>query len=346
MGEQATVLVTGGSGYVGGWCVIGLLQQGHVVRTTVRNLAREAEVRAALGQVADLGRLSFHQADLTADAGWDEAVAGCDYVLHVASPFPARAPKDPDELIRPAREGTLRVLQAAVAARVRRVVVTSSIAAIAYGHGPERYRPDSEPMTQADWTEVDGPDVTAYAKSKTLAEHAARDFMALHGGETELVTVNPSGVFGPALGRDIGTSLIIVERLLKGALPGLPRIGFQVVDVRDTADLHLRVMTEPKAAGGRYVAAGDFVWFEDFARILRETVPDLASRVPTRRAPDWLLRAAALVDPQARMARGELGRTRRVSARSALALGWSPRPLRETLADSARSLVALGVVKL
>jgi dihydroflavonol-4-reductase len=168
--------------------------------------------------------------------------------------------------------------------------------------------------------------------------------MAAEGGATELATVNPSGVFGPTLGRDIGTSLIIVERLLKGALPGLPRIGFQVVDVRDTADLHLIAMTAPQAPGARLVAAGEFIWFEGLARILREEVPDLARKIPTRRVPDWLLQVVALFDPQARAIRFELGRTRQVSSESALALGWTPRPVAQTLADSARSLAALGVV--
>jgi nucleoside-diphosphate-sugar epimerase len=238
------VLVTGGAGYLGGWCVVRLLQGGWDVRATVRDLAREAELRAAISTEVDPGeRLDVVRADLMSDAGWAEAAAGCDYVLHVASPFPATAPSDPEELIRPAREGTLRVLRAAVAAGVRRVVVTSSVAAIAYGHGAERYTASATPMTEADWTNIDGPHVSAYAKSKTLAERAAREFIAREGGATELVTVNPSGIFGPTLGRDIGTSLIIVERLLKGSMPGLPRLGFQVVDVRDTADLHVTVMT-------------------------------------------------------------------------------------------------------
>ena len=344
--EGGRVLVTGGAGYLGSWCVVRLLQDGWRVCATVRDLSREAQFRAAIAREADADeRLDVVRTDLLSDEGWSEAVAGCSYVLHVASPFPAATPSDPDELIRPAREGTLRVLRAAVAAGVRRVVVTSSVAAIAYGHGRERYRADASPMTEADWTDVDGPHVTPYAKSKTLAERAARDFIAHEGGATELVTVNPSGVFGPTLGRDIGTSLIIVERLLKGAMPGLPHIDFQAVDVRDAADLHLRVMTNPEAAGGRYVAAGDFIGFEDFARILREEVPELARKVPTRRLPDWLLQVVALVDPQARAIRGELGRTRRVSSQSARALGWNPRPVRETLADSARSLVALGIVQ-
>jgi nucleoside-diphosphate-sugar epimerase len=340
---MAKVLVTGGAGYLGGWCVVRLLQGGWSVRTTVRDLSREAELRSSVSSEVDPGgRLEVVKADLLSDDGWAAAVAGCDYVLHVASPFPASAPTDPDDLIRPAREGTLRLLRAAVGAGVRRVVVTSSVAAIAYGHGPERYAPDAAPMTEADWTNIDGSHVSAYAKSKTLAERAAREFIAHEGGATELVTVNPSGIFGPTIGRDIGTSLIIVQRLLKGALPGLPRLGFQVVDVRDTADLHVKVMTDERAAGGRYPATGEFLWFDEFARVLREEVPELAGKVPTRKIPDWVLQAYGLIDAQARAVRGELGRTRRVDAGASRALGWSPRPARETLADSARSLAALG----
>ena len=347
MDGKGLVLVTGGSGYLGSWCVVRLLQDGWRVRTTVRDLAREAEVRAMIARETDAGdRLEMAVADLTADGGWAEAAAGCTYVLHVASPFPATQPRDADELIRPAREGTLRVLRAAKAAGVRRVVVTSSVAAVGYGHAASRYRIDSPPMTAADWTEVGAPDVSAYAKSKTLAERAARDWIAQEGGGMEIATVNPAGIFGPTLGRDLGTSLIIVERLLKGALPGLPPIGLQVVDVRDTADLHLLAMTRPEAAGARLVATADWMWFADFARLLREALPAAEGRrVPTRRLPGWALRLVALVDPQARAVVPEIDRVRRVSNAESVALGWSPRPACETIRDSARSLIDLGVVQ-
>jgi dihydroflavonol-4-reductase len=339
------VLVTGGTGYLGAWCVARLLQGGWQVRATVRDLARQADLRTAISAEVDPGdRLELVKADLSADDGWAEAVAGCDYVLHVASPFPAEAPAHEDDLIGPAREGTLRVLRAAVAAGVKRVVVTSSVAAIAYGHAAERYTAEAAPMTSADWTNVDGPHVTAYAKSKTLAERAAREFIASEGGATELATVNPSGIFGPPLGRDIGTSMIIIQRLLKGDLPGLPRLGFQVVDVRDVADLHIMAMTAEGAAGGRFPATGEFKWFADIAQTLRAEVPDIAGKVPTRRVPDWVLRAYSLIDAQARGIQGELGRWRRVDAAESRALGWTPRPARQTLADNARALAAIGAV--
>jgi nucleoside-diphosphate-sugar epimerase len=242
---MSLVLVTGGSGFIGGHCILQLLAQGHQVRTTVRNLAREPEVRALLKRAGAEGddRLTFAAADLERDAGWPEAAAGCDFVLHVASPFPQTVPKNEDELIVPAREGALRVLKAARAAGVKRVVLTSSFAAIGYGH-----KPQTAPFDETSWTDVSGDGVAPYAKSKTLAERAAWDFVDKEGGP-ELSVVNPVGVFGPVLGPDTSTSILVVQRLMDGALPGLPQMSFGVVDVRDVADLHLRAMTDPRAKG-------------------------------------------------------------------------------------------------
>ncbi|MDR3510484.1 MAG: aldehyde reductase [Caulobacteraceae bacterium] len=340
MSEQATVLVTGGSGYIGGWCVIGLLQQGHVVRTTVRNLAREAEVRAALGQVADLGRLSFHQADLTADAGWDEAVAGCDYVLHVASPLGVAEPKDPNVLIGPARDGARRAVGAAIKAGVRRVVLTSSVAATSKAVGG----PDSV-CDETVWTDPDGPRVSAYAQSKTLAERAAWDLIAASGGTTTLATVNPALVLGPVLSQDFSGSVQVVERLLSGRVPGLPRLGFNVVDVRDVADLHIRAMTAPEAAGQRLIAAGAFAWMADLAALLRERLGPDAAKVPTGKVPDFVLRLAGLFDRELASVTPSLGhRHDFTSAKARSLLGWTPRPMEETILDCARSLIATGSV--
>ena len=341
-GEQ--VLVTGGSGFIGGHCIAQLLQAGHRVRTTVRSLAREAEVRATLRAAGvDPGAaLTFAAADLLADAGWPEAAAGCDRVLHVASPFPAAVPKHEDDLIRPAREGALRVLRAARDAGVKRVVLTSSFAAIGYGHA----HPDRT-YTEQDWTDVEGPGTTAYVRSKTLAERAAWDFVAREGGPLELAVVNPVGVFGPLLGPDYSASIEIVKRLLDGSLPGAPRMSFGVVDVRDVVDLHLRAMAHPAAKGERFHAvAGEFMSVADIAGVLRARLGAAARRVPTRKLPDWVLRAVALFDPAVRQIVPELGKMRQASNEKARrVLGWTPRLREEAILATAQSLARLGLLK-
>src|ERR1700688_4721725 len=302
---MSIVLVTGGSGFIGSHCILQLLAAGHQVRTTVRSLSREPDVRAMLKQGgAEVGaRLSFFAADLESDQGWPPAVAGCDYVLHVASPFPANIPKHEDELIVPAREGALRVLRAARDAGVKRVVLTSSFAAIGYGHGPQR-----APFDETKWTDPNGKDVSAYAKSKTLAEKAAWDFVAREGGGLELAVVNPVGVFGPVLGADYATSILIVQRLMDGAMPGVPKLYFGAVDVRDVVDLHMRAMTHPAAKGERFLAgAGDFLSILDIAKILKRRMGAAAKRVPTRQLPNWVVRLAALRDPAVKQITPELG---------------------------------------
>ena len=338
------VLVTGGSGFIAMHCTLKLLAAGYRVRNTVRSLAREAEVRATLKAAGtEAGdRLAFCAADLTADAGWSEAAAGCDHVLHVASPFPVNAPSHEDELIVPARDGALRLLRAARGANVKRVVLTSSFAAIGYGHAQA-----DRPFTEHDWTRAEGEGVSAYAKSKTLAERAAWDFMAREGGDMELAVVNPVGVFGPALGADFSTSIEIIRRMMDGALPALPRVTFGVVDVRDVADLHLLAMTRPEAAGERFLAvAGGFVSLHDIGLMLRRRLGDAASRVPTRELPDWLLRIVAIFDKSARQIVPELGKRKDATADKARrVLGWQPRSAEDAVAATAESLVALGLLK-
>ena len=312
------------------------------MRTTVRNTAREDEVRALLKKAgADDRRLSFAAADLTRDAGWPEAVAGCDFVLHVASPFPPTVPKNEDELIIPAREGALRVLKAARAAGVRRVVMTSSFAAVGYGH---KDRPT--PFDEHDWTDLSSPDVQPYPKSKTLAERAAWDFAAKEPG-FQLAVVNPVAVVGPALGHDTSTSIMFVQRVMDGSMPGLPRISFGLVDVRDVADLHLRCMTDPRAAGERFIAvAGDFMAFRDMAQTLRARLGPAASRVPTRELPDWLLRFAGLFSAEAKQVAPELGKHKNATSEKARRLlGWAPRSREDALVATAQSLIELGLLK-
>src|SRR5579863_1749459 len=340
---MAKVLVTGGSGFIGSHCILQLLAAGHQVRTTVRSLKREADVRAMLriGGAEPGERLSFIAADLEKDEGWPQAVAGCDYVLHVASPLPPSVPKNEDELIVPAREGTLRVLRASRDAGVKRVVMTSSFAAIGYGHKERK-----EPFTEADWTDPNGADVMPYTKSKTLAERAAWDFIAREGAGLELAAVNPVGVFGPVLGPDYATSILLVQRMMDGSVPGLPRMSFGVADVRDVADLHLRAMTDPAAKGERFLAiAGDFMWIVEIAKVLRERMGAAAKRVPKRELPDWFVRMFAMVNPEVRQILPELGKHKNATnAKAQRVLGWSPRPVEEAVVATAESLVKQGLV--
>lgn len=342
---DAPVLVTGGTGFVAAHCILKLLDAGYAVRTTVRTPGGEARVRQQLrlGGGAPDGRLTVAVADLTRDEGWAQAVAGVSRVLHVASPFPAELPKDEDELIVPAREGALRVLRAARDAGVRRVVLTSSFAAVGYGQGP---RPAERPFTELDWTEPDRAP-TAYIKSKTLAELAAWDFVASEGGGMELAVVNPVGVLGPVLGRQTSASLEVVRRLLDGSVPGTPRLSFVFVDARDVADLHLRAMTDPAAAGERFIAAaGAPLSMHDVAVILKTRLGAAARRVPTRRLPDWVVRIFALVDRPVRQVVPELGEVKHVSAEKARrVLGWSPRPAEDAVVAAGESLVRLGLVR-
>jgi nucleoside-diphosphate-sugar epimerase len=336
------VLVTGGSGFVGAHCILKLLEAGYRVRTTVRSLTREADVRAMLkvGGAEPGDALEFAAADLNTDAGWPEAVAGCDFVLHVASPFPPNQPKNEDELIIPAREGALRVLRAARDAGVKRVVLTSSFAAIGYGH-----EPIDQPFTEEDWTDID-KGVSAYVKSKTLAERAAWDFIAREGGTLELAVINPVGVMGPVLGPDYASSIQMVQQLMSGAMPGLPNLSFGIVDVRDVADLHLRAMTNPAAKGERFLATAGLMFFSEGAQLLKARMGDAAVHVPTRTLPDWLLRAMALISPAAREIVPNLSKVRKASNEKARrVLGWEPRSKEDAIVATAESLVELGLLQ-
>jgi dihydroflavonol-4-reductase len=337
-GSGQTVLVTGGSGFLGGWCVIELLRRGYSVRTTVRSLSREAQVRAAVGSEVDPGdRLTVLAADLTRDEGWGEAVRGCDYVLHVASPFPPKQPKDPDELIVPAREGTLRVLRAGLDGGVRRVVVTSSVAAIRLADGSV-----PRPLDERDWTDPDSPGLTPYVRSKTIAERAAWELVRERGEEGRLAVVNPGAIIGPVLNDDLSYSLQAVQRLLEG-VPGAPKLGFSVVDVRDVADLEIRAMTKPEAGGERFIATTQFLWMAEIGAVLRERLGERASKVPTRTLPNVLVRGMALFDPGIRSVVDGLGkRTDLSSEKARTSLGWAPRPVEDTIAETGDSLFRHG----
>ena len=340
---MSTLLVTGGTGFIACHTILQALGGNHRVRTTIRSLKREADVRAMLKQGGSEpgDRLSFFTADLGNDAGWAEAAAGCDYVLHVASPFPANAPKHEDELIVPAREGALRVLRAARDARVKRVVLTSSFAAIGYGHAPQQ-----APFNETNWTDPTGGDMTAYVKSKTLAERAAWDFVAAEGGALELSVVNPVVVFGPVLGPDYSPSVLLIQRLMSGTVPGSPKLTFGVVDVRDVADLHLRAMVHPAAKGERFLGvAGDFIWIRDIAKVLKDRLGEAARKVPTRQLPNWLVRLAALRDPAVKQILPELGKQKNGSNEKARrVLGWAPRSNEEAIVATAESLLRFGLL--
>ncbi|MDQ3934976.1 MAG: aldehyde reductase [Actinomycetota bacterium] len=334
---DATTLVTGGTGFLGGWCVVQLLQRGHDVRTTVRDLKREASVRQAVANAGiDPGdRLTVLSADLMSDDGWAEAVAGCQYVLHVASPFPPEQPNDPDELIVPARDGALRVVTAALDAGVQRVVMTSSVAAIR----GSRESSESAPFTEADWTDGDDGSRSPYVRSKTIAEKAVWDLVRQAGSEDRLAVVNPGAIIGPPLSADRSTSLQAIQRLLDG-MPAMPRLGFTFVDVRDVADLHLRAMIDPAAGGERFIAADRFLWTSEVAAVIRERLGDAAPKVPTRVAPDLLVRAMSIFDGAVRPFVSDLGKRQWMSSEKARGtLGWAPRPIEDSIADTARALL-------
>ncbi len=339
-GDGKTVLVTGGSGFLAGWCIIDLLGRGYRVRTTVRNPSRERDVHAAVeSQVDPGGRLTVHQAELMSDDHWDNAIEGCDYVLHVASPFPPKQPKDPDELIVPAREGTVRVLGKALDHGVKRTVVTSSIAAVRLAKGAEK-----KTLTEEDWTDPDEEGLTPYVRSKTIAEQAAWDLVKQRGAEDRLAVVNPGAIIGPVLNDDLSYSIQAIERLLKG-MPGMPRLGFSFVDVRDVADLEILTMTKPEAGGKRFIAVNEFLWMSEAGEILRDRLGERASKVPTRTIPDFVVRGMALFDGGIRSIVGSLGKRSELSSeRARTTLGWTPRPIDDTIAETGESLIEHDVV--
>jgi dihydroflavonol-4-reductase len=336
---SGTVFVSGGSGYIAGFLIRQLVAEGWMVHTSIRDLAKEAAVRESLG--VDNTKLKFFAADLMSDAGWAEAMTGCSHVAHVASPLPADAPQHEDELIVPARDGALRALRAARTAGIKRFVMTSSMAAIAYGHGDAK-----AVFTEADWTDPTSSDAYAYVRSKTIAERAARDWVAAEGGDLEFCTVNPSLVLGPLQSGDFSTSLEAIKKLLEGSMPGLPNLGFGVVDVRDVADMHVRCLTAPNMAGERFICSGPFLMMDEVAAILRDGLGPQARKVPKMKLPNWLVRIAARFDPVIGQVIGELGKRRESPATHAReVLGWVPRPAEASILDTARDMIRLGIVK-
>ncbi len=334
-----TALVTGGSGYIAGYLIRLLLAAGWNVHTTVRHIRREAPLRRLLAM--DTTRLKVFVAELTTDAGWAEAAAGCSHVAHLASPLPTGVPKKADDLIVPARDGALRVLHAAHAAGASRFVMTSSVAAISYGRGPGEHH-----FTERDWTDLSSPGLSPYVQSKTVAERAAREWVAAQGQGMVFCSICPSVVLGPVWGADYSASVVIVQKLLDGSLRACPNIGFGVVDVRDVADLHLRALTASGLDGERFIASGRFMTLRHVADVLRAQLGDQARHVTRHNLPDALVRVAALFSPLARSVVPELGAVRHHDASHAQAvLGWQTRPEEHSIVDAARSLLELGIIK-
>jgi dihydroflavonol-4-reductase len=339
-----TVLVTGATGFIAQQLILDLLERGHTVRGTIRSLAKADELKTTLANHADRAQeIELVEADLESDKGWADAVAGVDVIHHLASPFPMAAPKNPDDLIRPARDGALRVLRAAKAAGVDRVILTSSCAAIAYGCAG----PLPEVFTEKDWTNPDNTaDCRPYPASKTLAEKAAWDFVRGEGNGIQLTAINPVGVFGPIRSADVRTSVGVVAQLMSGKYPALPNAGVQVVDVRDVSAAHIAAMDDPATTSGeRYIVAEQFYWMKDFARVLREACPDRASKIPLRSLPDFVVRFLALFSGDMKTIAAELGKRRFSSSEKVRKLlGRDLIPGDEAIRASAETLIRYGAV--
>ncbi|MCU1476631.1 MAG: NAD-dependent epimerase/dehydratase [Subtercola sp.] len=353
-GEE--VLVTGGSGFLAAHCILHLLDAGYRVRTTVRAPSREAEVRALVASrgATAVDRLSVFTADLTATAGWPEAAAGCSFVLHVASPYPRAEPDNPNTVVVPARDGTIRVLRAARDAGVKRVVITSSFGAIGYGPSVSENADRSRGKPRAgvgrlfdetDWSATNG-EAGAFIWSKTLAERAAWKFIQSEGGDLELSVINPVALFGPVLGPRLSTSVALLQNLLNGTISPLPHASISAVDVRDVAELHLRAMTHPDAAGERFIAStGSPLTYLQIAQLLKSRLGDDANRVPTRQLPDWMAWIVSPFTPEIGAILPQLGPPKVVSnAKAKRVLGWAPRTNVEAILACAESLLARGLV--
>lgn len=332
--QNSTVLVTGVSGFLGGHVALQLLHNGYRVRGTLRQMGSAPAVMSRFQPFT--ANMNLVEADLDHDRGWAEAVSGCDYVIHTASPFPSGAVRDEAGLIRTAREGALRVLRAAHEAKVHRVVLTSSIAATNHGNG-------QPPFSEKDWTDVGSERATPYYKSKTLAERAAWDFADQH--RLSLAVINPGLILGPLMGDDVGSSVGLIWKLMTGKFSKLPRYGCSVVDVRDVAVAHVRAMTEPAAAGHRFIVGGRVFSMKDLSLALARSFPQYKARLPTGELPDWFVRILALVDADARTIVHELGRDLSVDTTKAHAiLQWRPRPEEETIRECGQSLIDKGLV--
>ena len=336
-----TVLLTGISGYLGGHVALALLKRGFAVRGSLRDLAKADAVRTAIAAAGGaVDRLDFCALDLLNDAGWRDAARGCRYLQHVASPFVLKMPRDPDLLVRPAVEGTRRAIQAALAAGHERIVLTSSVAAIDSGHADY-----GRTLGPADWTRTDGSDVSAYTRSKTLAEREAWALMSHAGSRDRLSVVNPGTLIGPLIDDDPGTSVVVIQRMLRGDLPMLPDLYLPYVAVEDVAAVQVEAMLSPQACGLRHIVTHDAQPLAEIAAILRDRVPELARKVPRRTMPGWMAATVALFDRSLRDSRTYLGTMRRYDTSRTIALLGRPlQPTADAVAATARSLAARGLI--
>jgi nucleoside-diphosphate-sugar epimerase len=335
------VLLTGISGFLGGHVALELLRAGYLVRGSVRDLKKADKVRETLSKArADLSRLEFVALDLLSDAGWDDAMADVRYLQHTASPFVTKEPRDRNELIRPAVEGTRRAVGAALRAKVERIVVTSSMAAIMYGHDKAR----TTPFSATDWTNLDGRQISGYVESKTRAEKAAWELVDKAGRHDDLATINPGAIFGPLLDEDPGTSVGLLKRMFDGSLPAVAKIAFIVIDVRDVAAAHVTAMTSEAARGKRFPMGNGTFSMMELAGILKQGMPDRAGKLPRFEVPDWVVRLVGIVDADIRGNLGELGVVKRADASEVKRLlGRDLISPEEATLSSARSLVAQGL---
>ncbi|NDG83599.1 MAG: NAD-dependent epimerase/dehydratase family protein [Proteobacteria bacterium] len=326
MGER--VLVTGITGYIGQHCAVELLNQGYEVVGTIRSARKAESTRNAIAKAAPVDRLTFAEADLLSDKGWDAALNGCTYVLHVASPFLMKEPEDENEMIAPAVEGTKHVILAARRNGVKRVVLTSSTFAIIAGKGSGHYGP-------GDWSDTDA-NIGAYAKSKTLAELAA--WKAIEGGTLELVVINPGAVFGPSVGAQAeAQNIAMITKMIQGKIPMIPDVGMGMIDVRDVARLHVKAMTATGAAGKRFIAASaEPVEMATVAAVLKNAG---YTKVPSRRAPSLLLKLMGLFDREAKGMIPFLGQRASFDNRATFEiLEWKPTPMEKSFREMAASI--------
>ena len=344
LNNNKTVLITGGSGFVALHCIQQLLNKGYKVRTTLRSLKKKQEVSDALteGGITSFENLDFFETDLTNDTNWDGAANGCEYVLHIASPIYLKVPKDENEMIRPAVDGTIRVLKAARNAGVKRVVMTSNFGAVGYSHTDT-----TKIITEESWTNPNEKGLSAYNKSKVLAEKAAWDFIENEGGNLELSVINPVGIFGPSFGKNLSSGFGLLKKIVDGSMKAIPNMTISIVDVRDLADLHIRAMTNEGANGQRFLAlSGGVLTLPEIATLLKSKLGERGKNISTRILPNWIVRVAALFSPVAKNIVPLLGRYREASNEKAKAiLGWVPRTNEEALLASAGSLFKFGAIK-